>query len=102
MSGEALHVNPAVLDKAGTAFGQAGAGLAGLRSGQPLDAAAAAVTALQTAAACRQARAGLTALITAAAAAVGDYGQKLHTAATRYDTADRAGRNAITMVDLPG
>ncbi|MGE2715827.1 hypothetical protein ACQI4L_17360 [Mycolicibacterium litorale] len=102
MSGDVLQVNPAALGSAGTAFEHAGTGVADLRADVPLGDAEAAVAALQTAAACRQAQSDIAAITAAAAGAVRDYGQDLQTAATRYDTGDRAGRDAVAKVDLPG
>ncbi|BBY18529.1 type VII secretion target [Mycolicibacterium litorale] len=102
MSGDVLQVNPAVLDSAGTAFQQAGAGVADLQADAPLADAAGAVPALQTAAACRQAQADISAMTAAVAGAARDYGRNLHEAATRYEAGDRAGRDAIAKVDLPG
>jgi hypothetical protein len=102
MSGEVLRVNPPALDSAGTAFGQAAAGVAGLQADAPLAEAAGAVAALQTAGACRQAQADVAALTATAAAAAAEYGGNLHSAAARYESADNAGRDAITKVQVPG
>jgi hypothetical protein len=102
VSGDVLQVNPPVLTGAGTAFGQAGAGVAGLQADAPLREAANAVPALQTAAACLQAQSDIGALTAAVAGAAREFGANLHTAATRYESADVAGRDAIAKVDLPG
>jgi hypothetical protein len=102
VSREVLQVNPPALDSAGTAFGQAAAGVAGLRADAPLADAASAVAALQTAGACRQAQAGIGALTTAVAAAAREYGKNLHSAAARYESADKAGRDSIGEVEVPG
>lgn len=100
MSGDVLQVNPPVLVGAGTAFGQAASGVAGLRADAPLGEAASAVAELQTAAACRQAQADIGALTAAAAAAADEYGDNLRSAAARYESVDQAGRDAIAKVAL--
>lgn len=102
MSGDVLQVNPQVLTAAGTVFGQAGAGVAGLGADAPLGEAARAVPALQTAAACLQAQSDVGALTAAVAGAAREFGANLHTAAARYESADAAGRAAIGRVELPG
>ena len=102
MSGEVLQVNPPVLASAGTAFGQAAAGVDALQADAPLAEAASAVAALQTAAACRQAQTDIAAQTTAVASAARGYGRNLHTAAARYESGDQAGRDAIAKVALPG
>uniref|UniRef100_A0A5Q5C9L4 ESX-1 secretion-associated protein n=1 Tax=Mycobacterium sp. (strain JLS) TaxID=164757 RepID=A0A5Q5C9L4_MYCSJ len=102
MSGEVLQVNPPALAGAGTAFGQAASGVAGLHADAPLGEAASAVAALQTAAACQQAQADIGALTAAAATAAEEYGENLRSAAARYESVDQAGRDAIEQVALPG
>lgn len=102
MSGDLLEVNTPTLDGAATAFGQAAAGLAGLQAGAPLADTAGAVAALRTAGACRQARDDIDALTSAVATAVRDYGENLHRAAALYETGDRAGRDALERIELPG
>lgn len=102
MSGEVLQVNPPALAGAGTAFGLAASGVAGLHADAPLGEAASAVAALQTAAACRRAQADIGALTAAAATAADEYGENLRSAAARYESVDRAGRDAIEQVALAG
>lgn len=102
MSGDVLQVNPPALEGAGTAFGAAAAGVAGLQADAPLAEAAGAVAALQTAGACRQAQADIAALTSQVAGAARDYGSNLHGAAARYESADRAGRDAIAKATVPG
>ncbi|WP_197375856.1 type VII secretion target [Mycolicibacterium baixiangningiae] len=102
MSGDVLQVNPPVLTGAGAAFGQAGTGVAGLQADAPLADAASAVAALQTAVVCRQAQTDIGALTATVAGAAREFGQNLRTAATRYESGDRAGRDAIAKVELSG
>lgn len=102
MSSVVLQVNPPALTGAATAFAQAAAGIAGLRADAPLGEAANAAVALQTAAACRRAQSGIGALTAAAAVAADEYGRTLRSAAARYEAGDRAARDAIAGVVLPG
>jgi hypothetical protein len=102
VSGEVLQVNPPALAAAGTAFGNAAAGVASLQADAPLGEAASAVAGLQTASACRQAQVDLGMLTTAVAAAADEYGGNLRGAAARYESGDRAGRDAIAKAALPG
>lgn len=102
MSGEVLQVNPPTLDSAGTAFDHAASGLASLHADSSLGEAAGAVAALQTAGACRNAQAGIGAMTASVAAAARAYGADLKAAASRYETGDRAARDAIAGVPLPG
>ncbi|KUI27957.1 hypothetical protein AU195_08240 [Mycobacterium sp. IS-1496] len=102
MSGDVLQVDPSALTGAAAAFGQAAAGVAGLQADAPLGEAASAVAVLQTASACRRAQSDIGALTAAAAAAAEEYGRTLRSAAARYEAGDRAGRDAIAKVALPG
>lgn len=102
MSGETLVVDPGVLTSAGTAFGQAGSGLAGLGADGPLGEAAAAVPRLATAAACQHAQSVIAADTAAAAEAAKTFGSNLNTAASRYETQDQAAASSIDAVEVPG
>jgi hypothetical protein len=102
VSGDVLQVNPSALAGAGTAFGRAAAGMAGLQADAPLAEAASAVAALQIAAACRQAQTDIGALTAAVAGAAEEYGSRLHRAAAWYECGDRTGRDSIAKVALPG
>ncbi|MGK2867430.1 MAG: hypothetical protein ACSLFA_12460 [Mycobacterium sp.] len=102
MSGVTLVVDPGALTGAGTVFGQAGAGLAGLGAGIPLGEAAAAVPQLATAAACQRAQSAIAADTSAAAEAAKTFGSNLNSAATRYETQDQAAAAAIGTVGVPG
>lgn len=102
MSGEVLQVNPPALDSSGTAFEQVASGLANLHADAPLGEAASAVPALLTAGACRNAQTGIGTMTASVAAAARGYGANLKAAASRYETGDRAARDAIARVASPG
>lgn len=102
MSGETLVVDPGALTGAGTVFGQAGVGLAGLGADGPLGEAAAAVPQLATAAACQRAQSAIAADTAAAADATKTFGSNLNSAATRYETQDQAAAASIDTAQVPG
>ena len=93
-----MKVNPSVLQRVGTAFGQAGDGMAGLQADAPLGDAASSVAQLQTANACRKAQSDLAAQTAALADDAREYGENLHTAAGWYNTRDQASAEAIKKV----
>ena len=98
MSGGTLKVNPSVLQRAGTSFGQAGDGLDGMQADAPLGDAASSLAQLETANACRKAQFDVAAETTALADGARKYGENLHTAAGRYNTRDQASAEAIKDV----
>jgi uncharacterized protein YukE len=100
--GESLRVDPAALTSAATAFGQAGAGLAGLGADGPLGDAAAAVPQLATASACHNAQTTVAAATSAVAEAANTYGSNLDIAASRYEAQDQAAAASINKVEFPG
>jgi hypothetical protein len=101
MSGETLKVDPQALVGAGTAFGRAGDGLAGLQADVPLGDAAGAVPQLQTADACRKAQSDIAAQTTAVADAARTFGENVHTAAGWYTSRDQAAAQAIQKAEFP-
>ncbi len=92
-----LIVDPGALTTAGTAFGQASAGLSGLGADAPVAEAAQAVSELQTAAACLEAQTAVTKATTALAEATQSYADNLSTAAGQYQSQDQAAADAITV-----
>lgn len=94
MGGE-LRVDPAVLQTAGTSFGQAGDGISGLGADAPLGEAAGAVPQLATAAACQQAASVVASETTALANGARTYGGNLGAAARQYQGRDEASAGAI-------
>lgn len=100
--GETLKVDPGALTSAGTAFHQAGAGLAGLGADGPLGEAAAAVSQLATASACLNAQSAVAGATTAVAEAAGSYGSNLDTAASRYQSQDQCAADSISENPFPG
>lgn len=102
MSGETLRVDPGALTSAATAFGQAGAGLAGLGADGPLGEAATAVPQLATATACQQAQSAVAADTTAVADDAKTYAGNLESAASRYETQDQVAAASINKVEVPG
>jgi Excreted virulence factor EspC, type VII ESX diderm len=100
-AGEILRVNPDVLRTVGTAFGQAGDGLAGVHPDAPLGDAASAVPQLQTAAACGKAQADVATEMAALADGARKYGEKLNSAAHLYQTRDEASAAAIRKIKFP-
>jgi hypothetical protein len=101
MSGGTLEVDPAVIDSAGTAFGQAGDALGNLHADAPLGDAAAAVPALQTAAACRTAQSEVAAESSAVADGARQFSENLGSAARWYEKRDRAAADAIEKITIP-
>jgi hypothetical protein len=96
-----LEVDPAVLQGAGTAFGQAADGLAEVRADTPLNDAAAAMHSLQTSDACRATASEVTAEVTAAAADARQFSDNLEAAARWYENRDQAAADAINKIDIP-
>jgi hypothetical protein len=90
------------LTSAATAFGQAGAGLAGLGADGPLGEAAAAVPQLATASACHHAQSAVATATSTIAEAANTYGSNLNIAASRYVAQDQAAAASITKVEFPG
>ena len=101
-SSQALIVDPAALTSAGTAFNQAGAGLAGLGADGPLGEAAAAVPQLATASACLNAQSAVAADTSAVAEAANTFGSNLDSAASQYEAQDQAAAASINTVEVPG
>ena len=93
-----LEVDPAALDDAGTTFGAAGDGLAGLDVGQPFGDAAAAVPQLQTATACMTAQTAVTRQMTAAADAARTYRDNVDSAVRLYESGDATTGEKIASV----
>ncbi len=101
MTGPALKVDPKELQKAGSAFGQAAAGLAGLGAGAPLSSAAAGVPQLATASACHAAEESLTTQLDALTGAARTFGENLGSAADQYLGRDAAAAGALQDVQFP-
>lgn len=98
---DVLKVTPDVLRKVGTAFGQAGDGLAGVHAGTPLGEAASAVPQLQTAAACAKAQTDVAAEMKVLADGARKYGENLNNAAQQYQARDQASAAAIRRIKFP-
>lgn len=101
MTGPVLKVDPAVLQKVSTAFGQAGDQLADLRAEEPLSNAATAVPQLETAAACLNAHAKIAAEMTTLADSARRYAGNLGIAARQYQAGDQSAASKIGSINFP-